>query len=370
MSGQSLLRAFVPLPAGATAVYTSSGLDNYRHSDWLGSARLETTPSRTVYGDVAYAPYGETYAASGTTDFSWTGINADVEPANPETLYDFPAREYGIQGRWPSPDPAGIAAVDPSNPQSWNRYAYVGNNPLAVTDPTGMLGVGDDGNGGGGGGCYGWGCGYGWDWDWTWNFDWAGYFSYPSWPSSSSSSLPPPPGGYGAGIDPFGGSFLPGEISGIPVGLICWFQHCVPADTWYYHINTNPHWNPKPQKSFPKDTSQQACLNSFYNTDLGAATKFLSPLNALHAWAEWSLLPAGKYLALQGARQLSGDSMELLSLTNPAANVTIEGGTAAAVDGLETAAPVGLLGIPMATAMDAGVQNSCSMNPNMRFFAP
>jgi RHS repeat-associated protein len=47
-------------------------------------------------------------------------------------------REYSIpQGRWISPDPAGLAAVDPSNPQSWNRYAYVRNNPLALVDPTG-----------------------------------------------------------------------------------------------------------------------------------------------------------------------------------------------------------------------------------------
>ena len=139
MSGQTLQRAFVSLPGGATAVYTSAGLDHYRHSDWLGSARLSTTPSRTVYGDVAYAPYGETYAASGNTDFSWTGINADVEPANPETLYDFPAREYGIQGRWPSPDPLGLGAVNLGNPQSWNRYAYALNNPLALTDPTGLI---------------------------------------------------------------------------------------------------------------------------------------------------------------------------------------------------------------------------------------
>lgn len=52
-------------------------------------------------------------------------------------LYDAQFREYGIQGRWPSPDPAGIAAVNPSNPQSWNRYAYVLNNPLKLTDPSG-----------------------------------------------------------------------------------------------------------------------------------------------------------------------------------------------------------------------------------------
>jgi RHS repeat-associated protein len=53
-------------------------------------------------------------------------------------LYDFPGREYGIQGRWPSPDPSGMASVRPSNPQSWNRYAYVLNNPLANIDPSGL----------------------------------------------------------------------------------------------------------------------------------------------------------------------------------------------------------------------------------------
>jgi len=54
--------------------------------------------------------------------------------------YDFPARYYSIQGRWPSPDPSGLAAVDPTNPQSWDRYAYVLNNPLALTDPFGLCG--------------------------------------------------------------------------------------------------------------------------------------------------------------------------------------------------------------------------------------
>jgi RHS repeat-associated protein len=138
MSGQSLQRAFVPLPGGATAVYASSGLDHYRHSDWLGSARLFSSPTQTVLGDVAYSPYGETYAQSGIADFSFTGMNDDADSASPALVYDFPAREYGIQGRWPSPDPGGLLLVDSANPQSWDRYAYVLNSPLNLIDPSGM----------------------------------------------------------------------------------------------------------------------------------------------------------------------------------------------------------------------------------------
>jgi len=167
MNGQSLVKAFIPLPGQATAVYTSSGLDHYRHSDWLGSARLTSSPTQSYASSVAYAPLGETYAQSGTADFSFTGQNSDTTSGD----YDFLFREYSMQGRWASPDPAGLAAVDPTNPQSWNRYAYVRNAPLTLIDPFGLCtfeynsdldgfvltcdpidGNGSAGGGGGGGG--------------------------------------------------------------------------------------------------------------------------------------------------------------------------------------------------------------------------
>jgi RHS repeat-associated protein len=136
MNGQTLQQALVPLVGGAEAVYGPSGLAYYRHPDWLGSSRLASTPSRSVYYDGAYAPYGESYAESGTPDHSFTGQEQDVAPSGQYALYDFMAREYNpTWGRWLSPDPMGGNVL---NPQSLNRYAYVNNNPLSLTDPLGL----------------------------------------------------------------------------------------------------------------------------------------------------------------------------------------------------------------------------------------
>ena len=136
-NGQTLAKAFVALPGGAKAIYTSSGLTYFRHSDWLGSSRLTSTAATPtqMYSSSAYAPFGEQYQTAGTADASFTGQDQDTV----STLYDFPARRQSpSQGRWISPDPAGRRAVMLANPQSWNRYAYVLNNPLALIDPMGL----------------------------------------------------------------------------------------------------------------------------------------------------------------------------------------------------------------------------------------
>jgi RHS repeat-associated protein len=139
MSGQTVTKVFAPLSGGATAVYNSSGLSYYRHPDWLGSSRVASTTTRTLYYDGAYAPFGENYAETGTADRSFTGQNQDLTPGSTGLLYDFLNREqHSTEGRWISPDPAGINAVDPTNSQSWNRYAYVLNNPLSNIDPLGL----------------------------------------------------------------------------------------------------------------------------------------------------------------------------------------------------------------------------------------
>ena len=137
MNGTAVQKAFIPLPGGATAVYSSTNLAFYRHPDWLGTSRIASTPvTRAVYFDGFSSPFGEGGWETGTSDHNFTGQNQDLVP---NLFYDFPAREYHPgEGRWMSPDPAGVAAVDPANPQSWNRYGYVNNSPLNSVDPLGL----------------------------------------------------------------------------------------------------------------------------------------------------------------------------------------------------------------------------------------
>ena len=138
MSGQTLQKYMLPLAGGVQAVFNSSGLSYYRHADWLGSSRLALNTSGNMVSAGSYAPFGETYLETGTADRSYTGQTQDVI-AGATGVYDFLFRQQASsQGRWLVPDPAGLAAVDITNPQTWNRYAYVGNNPTGAIDPVGL----------------------------------------------------------------------------------------------------------------------------------------------------------------------------------------------------------------------------------------
>ena len=66
--------------------------------------------------------------------YKFTGKERDAESG----LDYFGARYYGsMMGRFMSPDPL-LNSGHPDDPQSWNRYSYVRNNPLSRIDPTGL----------------------------------------------------------------------------------------------------------------------------------------------------------------------------------------------------------------------------------------
>ena len=64
-----------------------------------------------------------------------SGKERDTESGNDY----FGARYYAsTMGRWMSPDPVFASAARVMDPQQWNMYAYARNNPLSITDPTGL----------------------------------------------------------------------------------------------------------------------------------------------------------------------------------------------------------------------------------------
>jgi RHS repeat-associated protein len=66
----------------------------------------------------------------------FTGQQRDAVPLT--NLDYFGARYYaGGQGRFISPD-LPLIDQDPADPQSWNLYSYVRDNPLSYIDPTGQ----------------------------------------------------------------------------------------------------------------------------------------------------------------------------------------------------------------------------------------
>jgi RHS repeat-associated protein len=116
----------VALRAGGTVAYL--------HGDHLGSATLTTDGGGNWVGEARYTPYGEMrrdYPRGVIpTDRLYTGQRAEAFG-----LYDYRARYYspGL-GRFVSAD---TLVPSPGKPQTLNRYAYVLNNPLRHTDPSG-----------------------------------------------------------------------------------------------------------------------------------------------------------------------------------------------------------------------------------------
>jgi RHS repeat-associated protein len=125
--------------AGGFYTY-ANGTTYFNRADNLTMPRLSTDYNGTVQRTegVLMGPFGDNFTETlSTLDF--TGFAGGFWDSENNGEH-FGAREYqNTHGSWLSPDPAGLAAVDITNPQTWNRYAYVGNNPVSHIDPLGLF---------------------------------------------------------------------------------------------------------------------------------------------------------------------------------------------------------------------------------------
>ncbi len=140
--------AYGEIYAGSRHLATySGGTTNFLHGDWQGTKRVMTGLNGAASETCTGFAFGDGVNCTGT-NWGFNGFTDDIH--DPETNLEHTLfRQYsGTQGRWLTPDPKGMSSTDPSYPQSWNRYAYVKNNAVNATDPTGL----DD--------CFYFGCGF------------------------------------------------------------------------------------------------------------------------------------------------------------------------------------------------------------------
>ncbi len=131
---------------GGPAAYGPSCLTCYLTVDHLGSTRLVTDEQGAPVRRWDYTPFGweingsygkrpqiSGYVTSDGVQPKFTGKERDAE-----TGLDYFGARYmsSAQGRFTSPD-TPLTDQHPQDPQSWNLYSYVRNNPLRFNDPTG-----------------------------------------------------------------------------------------------------------------------------------------------------------------------------------------------------------------------------------------
>ncbi|HXS88161.1 MAG TPA: FG-GAP-like repeat-containing protein [Steroidobacteraceae bacterium] len=137
--------------SGTVAIYTrkSSGTNDlhYLTKDHLDSVDSVTSSAGAVEVRLSFSALGQRRNAAtwsgNPTSGDWTGITNTTrhgftshEMLDNLNLVHMNGRVYDqVVGQFTSPDPFIDGA---GNTQGWNRYAYVHNNPLSLTDPSGF----------------------------------------------------------------------------------------------------------------------------------------------------------------------------------------------------------------------------------------
>jgi len=113
---------------------TGSGERRFLLADHLGTNAVEVNETSGAVTEQYYLPFGDLRGSSSNglgTDRTYTGQTAD-----PSTGLMFYNARYYLPAlrRFISAD---TIVPDPGNPQDLNRYTYVNNNPVNLTDPSG-----------------------------------------------------------------------------------------------------------------------------------------------------------------------------------------------------------------------------------------
>ena len=118
--------------AGSTRVAMSTGTTlRFLLGDHLGSTSITTNSSGSFQAEQRYYPWGTVRYWSGSfpTNYQFTDQRVESNLG----WYFYNARWYDpAAGRFMQPD-----TIVPGGVQGLDRYAYVGNNPLRYTDPSG-----------------------------------------------------------------------------------------------------------------------------------------------------------------------------------------------------------------------------------------
>ncbi|HEV2177375.1 MAG TPA: RHS repeat-associated core domain-containing protein [Terriglobia bacterium] len=125
--GSRMLGAYIP----------GTGTVQFFHANALGLSSVITDGTGAVVNEQLFYPWGDLWETTGQTWFHFAGFDWGYTQAGLDPTL-FRMYSYG-KGRWMTPDPAGLAAVDITNPESWNRYAYALNRPTSLTDRSGLL---------------------------------------------------------------------------------------------------------------------------------------------------------------------------------------------------------------------------------------